>query len=114
MYFICTYISCIYTYEDSIRKPTKPCVEEGGRWKHKGGGKLVQGTLYVCKELSQRNTLIVMYDKLKKIKMKMKTKHLRLSTVAHTGSLQPWRGQQDPISNKQNKTKTKHLQGTHH
>jgi hypothetical protein len=41
----------IYTYEDSVMKPTKYCLKRG-RQKYNGGGELVQGTLYECMELS--------------------------------------------------------------
>jgi hypothetical protein len=47
----------IYAYEDRIMKSTKHCLKEGkkaeGKMDYKGGGELVQGTLYICMELSQ-------------------------------------------------------------
>jgi hypothetical protein len=45
----------IYTYEDSIMKPTKHCLEKGIMeiYIYSGGGELVQSTLYKCKELSK-------------------------------------------------------------
>jgi hypothetical protein len=32
-----------------------------GKWEYNKGGDLVQGTLYMCMELSQQNPLIFMY-----------------------------------------------------
>jgi hypothetical protein len=54
---MCVVVCYIYTYEDSIMKPTKHSLKEGeekeGQWEYNGGDELVQGMLYTCMELSQ-------------------------------------------------------------
>jgi hypothetical protein len=42
--------NCIYTYDNSVTKPTIHCLKEEGRrrdkWYYNGDSELVQGTLY--------------------------------------------------------------------